>query len=97
MITQSSILSFQVKTRMMCLSLPLNQGGPIPQGNVLIHVYGMYLSSFLGITQYLPSKKLITKLTLNQGPTAAMVRHPTTHEEVLPSMSWISIPRNLQL
>jgi len=97
MITQSSILSSQVKTRMMCLSLPLNQGGPIPQGNVLIPIQGMYLSSFLGITKFLPSKKLTIRLPLNQGPPAAMVRHPAAHEEFLSSMSWISILRNLQL
>ena len=68
----------------MCLSLSLSEGGPIPQGNVLILVYGMYLRSFLGITQFLPSKKIITRLPLNQGPAAAMVRHPATHEEFLP-------------
>ena len=82
---------------MMCLSLPLNQGGPIPQGNVLIPIQGMYLSSFLGITKFLPSKKLTIKLPLNQGPLAAMVRHPTAHEEFLSLMSWISILRNLQI
>ena len=48
-----------------CLSLPLNQGGPIPQGNILIPIQGMYLSSFLGITKFLPSNKLITRLPLN--------------------------------
>ena len=65
---------------MMCLSLPLNQGGPIPQGNVLIPIQGMYLSSFLGITKFLPSKKLIIRLPLNQEPLAKMVRHTATHE-----------------
>ena len=97
MIIQSSILSSQVTTRIMCLSLPLNQGGPIPQGNVLILIQRMYLSSSLGITKFLPSKKLIIRLPLNQGPPAAMVRHPTADEEFLSSMSWISILRNLQL
>ena len=65
---------------MMCLYLPLNQGGTIPQGNVLIPIQGVYLSSFLGITKFLPSKKLIIRLPLNQGPLAAMVRHQAAHE-----------------
>ena len=96
MITQSSILSSQVKTRMMCLSLPLNQGGPIPQGNVFIPIQEVYLSSFLGITKFLPCKKLTIRLPLIQGPPAAMVRYPAAHEEFFPSMSWISILKNLQ-
>ena len=57
----------------------------------------MYLSSFLGITKFLPSKKLTIMLPLNQGPPAAMVRHLASYEEFLSSMSWISILRNLQL
>ena len=69
---------------MMCLSLPLNQGGCIPQGNVLIPIQGMYLSLFLGITKFLPSKKLTIGLPLNQGPKTTMVRHLATHEEFLP-------------
>ena len=44
----------------------------------------MYLSSFLGITQFLPSNKLVTRLPLNQGPATTMVRHPAAHEEFQP-------------
>ena len=47
--------------------------------------------------KFLPSKKLTTRLPLNQGPVAAIVRHPTAHEKFLPSMSWISILSDLQL
>ena len=68
----------------MCLSL-LPREDLIPQGNVLILIQRMYLSSFLGITKFLPSKKLTIRLPLNQGPLAGMVRHPTAHEEFLSS------------
>lgn len=97
MVTQSSIMCSQVKTIMMCLYLPLNLGGPILKWNVIIPIQGLHLRTFLGITKFLPSKKLITRLPLNQGPPAVMVRHPTAHEEFLSLMSWISMLRNLQL
>ena len=87
-------MSSQVKTRMMCLSLPLNQGGPIPQGNVLIP-YTRNVPKLILRNYQVSSKKLITKL--QSRTAAAMVRHPAAYEEFLPSMSWILILRNLQL
>ena len=69
-ITQSSILSSQVKTRMMCLSLPLRQGGHIPIKECT-HSYKRNdpkLPLGLGISKFLLSKKL-SRLPLNQGPT----------------------------
>ena len=98
MITQSSILSSQVKTRMICLSilstcptLTLTVVSPGLVHNTCIRESYMSLPLSLERTcfKFLPSKKRITRLPLNQGPAAAMVRHPAAHEEFLPSMSWI--------
>ena len=97
---------FQVKTRMMCLSL-LSTWPSLRLTNVspgLVHdiwIRESYTSLPLNLGKtyfkFLPSKKLITRHPLNQDPAATMVRHPAAHEEFLPSMSWISILRNLQL
>ena len=43
----------------------------------------------LGVTKFLPSKKVITSHPLNQGPAIAMKTHLDSHEELLSSMSWI--------
>ena len=61
MFTQSSILSSQLKTRMMCLSLPLNLGSTFPfhWKNVPIPIKGMYPSSLLN--------RDLTKLPCDQG------------------------------
>ena len=100
MITQSSILSSQVKTRMMCLSILSTWPslGLTVVSPSLVHdtcIRESYTSLPLNLWRtyfkFLPSKKLTTRLPLNQRPAATMVRHPEAHEEFLPSMSLLTL------
>lgn len=97
MFTQSSIFPSRVNTRMMCLSLPLNQGGCIYSNKEFTHSYGknvpklplglgFFLSSFLQVRNLFPCSLLIRYLK-------QFLRwwwwDNQLLEEILPSMSWI--------
>ena len=72
-ITKSSIMSSQVKKKMICLSPHLKQRGHIPKKECT-HSYKRnvpMLPLVVGILKFLPRKKILCRLPLNQGPTTA--------------------------